>query len=698
MKNLRATLAMLALPLIFMSCQTEEDSISEEHVLKRMPYNEQVFFLDKQNGWSHVYKVEYDFQGLQGDAILTPFVRVPGGSHMTVSPVIEGSDTRYLTIVNNGKPGKVHLVNVNDASDHRVFDLYKFSGSGPTTDAVDNNRVRITQVDYDKNNFLFIAGRDGFFRVSADYSDMDPNVWEEGLNIAPPGDSQDEEPILPDYRFWAVKLSSGGGITMEEEDGEDYFDEPNRSLRKPKFRGGDILFTQNNEETGGFEKERLISVTQAHGNAAILVNLEFASDGKAVSFDATKLFNLMRVTNKNGERGIGKVTGGALVGDNHLITSHHFTTVFEIRSLTGELLASPNLVMKEGVDLSGWNFVEKDGHIKHNWGDMASIQVFDNAFTATSRSIPENVSEGYFPLVSSASLAEVELYRPGSVVLNSYDLADDNPEISKEARRNSSNSDIADLRQKPYKFASLGKENGYMILKFDNMISVSQETILQVVETTWNRPPSFENPSDAFSSYPERASVYVSDHAGRYVGGWIDDDSNWTKVGDAYISSNEFELDGLVNQFKWVKIVDDGSTTPDGFDVNFVATYEAEPEPTCIVEDFCTSYPLPEDINNPVVSNFVNSVVEGENTYFKIRIRNTKEEAVDYSIGFTTFTDSYETISNTIEGKTQCFIHVPVVNINDNPTWELTVDEVLVPGTETANYDPSNIEIACQEG
>ena len=280
MKKISKIFLVLFALVAFISCKQEEE-VLEESILKRMPFNEQVFFLDKQGGYSHVYKVDYDFQGLQGDAVLTPFVKVRGGSHMTVSPIVEESGERYLTIVNNGKPGKIHLVNVNDASDHRVLDLYRQTGAGQSADAVDNNRVKITQVDYDENNFLFIAGKDGFFRVSADYADMRPNIWTEGLGGTPHENKN---------RVWAVKLSNNGGIEMVEEDDEDYFDDPSANLRRPKFRGGDILFTQNDEETGGFEKERLISVTQAHGNAAIWVQLEFGADSKAVNFNAKKLF------------------------------------------------------------------------------------------------------------------------------------------------------------------------------------------------------------------------------------------------------------------------------------------------------------------------------------------------------------------------------------------------------------------------
>jgi hypothetical protein len=347
-------------------------------------------------------------------------------------------------------------------------------------------------------------------------------------------------------------------------------------LKNPKFAGGDILFTQNNAETSGFEHERLISVTQAHGNAALWVQLEFGANSKAVNFSAKKLFNLMAVTNDatTGETGIGKVTGACLVGDNHLMTSHHFTNVLEIRTLSGELVANPKLKMAAGASITGWKAVlDKDGYLKHNWGDMASVQTFDKQFTASSRTIPENVSTGFYPFYLNADLAEVELYRPGNVVLTEYEISDDNPEISKEARRNSSNADIADLRKKSYKFASLGKNNGFMILKFNNAINVTSQTRLQVVETSWDKLATYTDKVQAYKAYQEQASIYVSNYPSRYIGDWINDAANWTKVGDAFISSNVFTLAGI-NQFQWVKIVDDNSKTPDGYDVNFVAAFE----------------------------------------------------------------------------------------------------------------------------
>lgn len=600
-----------------LSESTENQDIGSESL--RMPWNEKVFFLDKQDGWSHVYQVDYDFQGIQGDAILTPFVKVEGGSHLTVSPYVAGTDTRYLTIVNNGRPGKIHFINVNDASDHRVVDLYEHTGAGEKSDEADWNRVNITQVDFDQNNFLFLAGKDGFFRVSGDYMDMNPDVWS--------GDD--------DGDVWAIPLASDDGIVMIEEefeDEEDYFNDSGNDVDQIKFRGGDILFTQSNRETVAFESERLITVTQAHGNSALWVKLQFER-GNAVNYNAGHLFKLRPVKKVDDRGGVGKVTGAALIGDNHLITSHHFSDELDVRTLNGELIASPKLVLNDEDLPEDWSYVLNDeGYVEHNWGDMTSVQTFDSDFSVSDRFFPEDVSQRYYPYYEGSRLAEVELYRPGPRVVTNYDVADDNPTVSRESRRNSSNSDIADLRKKPYKFASLGRDNGYMILKFEDQINVTDNTKLQVVETSWNKKPTYEDKDEAYGAYAERASVYVSDFDSRYIGNWANDGANWTKVGDAYISSNLFDLDGI-ESFRWVKIVDDMSRTPDGFDVNFVATFEAEddsPNPYCTNEDVLIAQ-AGVDTKSPVRLTAMGTYVDGDEIGYRWRLRNNTDEERTYT-------------------------------------------------------------------
>jgi hypothetical protein len=110
-------------------------------------------------------------------------------------------------------------------------------------------------------------------------------------------------------------------------------------------------------------------------------------------------------------------------------------------------------------------------------------------------------------------------------------------------------------------------------LKFNNAINVTSQTRLQVVETSWDKLATYTDKVQAYKAYQEQASIYVSNYPSRYIGDWINDAANWTKVGDAFISSNVFTLAGI-NQFQWVKIVDDNSKTPDGYDVNFVAAFE----------------------------------------------------------------------------------------------------------------------------
>ncbi|MEL6560156.1 MAG: hypothetical protein AAFQ94_18350 [Bacteroidota bacterium] len=454
----------------------------------------------------------------------------------------------------------------------------------------------ITQVDFDEEDYLFLAGRGGFYRVSANGGDN--KIWE--LND---GESVDIS------RF---SFNSEIELGDEGEDGEDYFDDLDntnsqyqflsrmqRRIDKGKFRfaGGDITFTQNSDETAGFEEERLITFTQ-WGNMAAHVGLSF--DAGEMNYNAKALFRVRKVTRENG-RGTHKVTGGALMGDNLLITSHHFTDDFSVWNMSGEELARPKIRFSDAAD--AFNL--------HNWGDMATTQIFDGNIDSQDRMIGEE--DPFYPFFDGAQMAEVKLYRPGAKVTDRYDVSDDNPGVSLQARRNSSNSDIADLRRKPYKFTSLG--SGYMILKFPNAVTVTERTKLQVTETSWNRLPSYDDTDEAYRSYPERASVYVSNYPGKYYGDWADDESNWTKVGDAFISSNVFDLDGI-SEFSWVRIVDDGSTTPDGFDVNWVAVFEEEVVPEA--DPLCSNatFILPAESSSPFAPSLeiesLGAFVEGD--------------------------------------------------------------------------------------
>ena len=567
---------MIVMLFMVFSCNNLEDEnpSQDDPTLRRMPFNQRVFLLNS-TSQSRIYEIDYDFQGLTGDATLTKLpiaigewdCELPRGGHMTVDP------TKKYLVVSITRDNAVWVVDLEKDSRgvHQAKRLPFATSPGG-----------ITQVDFDEEDYLFLAGTGGFYRVTT--ATGDNKIWE--LNS---GDQVN-----------TTRIAFNQNITMEDEgeDGEDYFsdlDETNSQYQflsrmqsridqgKFKFSGGDITFTQNSDETAGFEEERLITFTQ-WGNMAAHVSLSF-NPLSGMEYNAKALFRVRKVNKSNGN-GTNKVTGGALMGDNLLITSHHFQDNFSVWNMAGEELARPSFRFADPADDFGL----------HNWGDMATTQTFDGNIDSEDRVIGEE--EGFFPYNDGSQLAEVKLYVAGPKMDGRSVNTDDNPGVSLEARKNSANSDISDLRQKPYKFTSLG--GGYMILRFPNAVTVSDDTRLQVVETTWGRQAEFEDKDAAFRSYGERASVYVSNYPGQYYGSWADDESNWTKVGDAFIQNNVFVPD-MVSQFQWVRIVDDASTTPDGFDVNWVAVFEdsevVEPEQ----DPFCSNrtFFIPSTGTNP---------------------------------------------------------------------------------------------------
>mgnify|MGYP001799546464 CR=1 FL=1 len=585
---------MIAMLFMVFACNNLEDEnpSQDDPELRRMPFNQRVFLLNS-TSQSRIYEIDYDFQGLTGDATLTKLpiaigdwdCELPRGGHMTVDP------TKSYIVVSITRDNAVWIVDLEKDSRgvHQAKRLPFATSPGG-----------ITQVDFDEEDYLFLAGRGGFYRVST--ATGDNKIWE--LNNGDPVNTN--------------RIAFNQNITMEDEgeDGEDYFadelDENDSQYRflskmqrridqgKFKFRGGDITFTQNSDETAGFEEERLITFTQ-WGNMAANVSLAF-DQFTGLQYNARALFRVRKVNKSNG-RGTNKVTGGALMGDNLLITSHHFQNNFSVWNMAGEELARPTFRFADSGEDFGL----------HNWGDMATTQTFDGNIDSDDRVVGED--EAFFPYNDGSQLAEVKLYQAGPKMDGRSVNTDDNPGVSLEARKNSSNSDIADLRQKPYKFTALG--GGQMILRFPNAITVTEDTRLQVVETTWGRPAEFEDKDEAFRSYGEKASVYVSNYPGQYYGSWADDESNWTKVGDAYIANNVFTPD-MVSQFQWVRIVDDASITPDGFDVNWVAAFEdvevVEPEQ----DPFCSNrtFIIPSTGTNPFAPEIevlsLGRYVEGE--------------------------------------------------------------------------------------
>ncbi|MEO1255608.1 MAG: hypothetical protein AAFY41_12125, partial [Bacteroidota bacterium] len=332
MKHQKRIFLFIALLFVGFACNNFEDENlePEDATLRRMPFNQRVFLLNSQSV-SEIFEIGYDFQGLRGDATLTklPLARgekdfdLPRGGHMTVDP------TKSNLVVSISRDNAIWVVDLMaDASGKHQVKRLPFSSSPGG----------ITQVDFDEEDYLFLAGKGGFYRVSANGGDN--KIWE--LND---GESVDIS------RF---SFNSEIELGDEGEDGEDYFDDLDnantqyqflsrmqRRIDKGKFRfaGGDITFTQNSDETAGFEEERLITFTQ-WGNMAAHVGLSF--DAGEMNYNAQALFRVRKVTKANG-KGTNKVTGGALMGDNLLITSHHFADDFSVWNMSGEELARPKI-------------------------------------------------------------------------------------------------------------------------------------------------------------------------------------------------------------------------------------------------------------------------------------------------------------------------------------------------------------------
>ncbi|ANQ47904.1 hypothetical protein MY04_0522 [Flammeovirga sp. MY04] len=586
----------------------------------RMPFNQRLFLLNNDNGIGTIYELKYDFQGLgtnltDGDgnsiAEMTKLEltkdgdpwELPRGGHMCISP-----NNDYITVVISSR-STIYLVKLSDLT-VREIKLFTYDPDGIDIATHYENRFRgkITQVDVDQEGFLFLAGKSGFFRVikdngrggSDDPTDNNGNdIWTDVDNSLNGTAYEDE--------IWAhvVAYEYGGQYEMENVDDEEidlpesYFDELADLETDPisgevNFWGGDILFTQNNSETGGFESQRLISFTQWKQRAIALdLNWDWNGSGTpTITYNAAEVFRL-RVPNPNRPgryKGTGRVTGAALSGDNMVFTSHHFKKHINLWTLDGELVDTPILYL----DGNPWMGDNGKGH---NWGDMASTQEFDLGESEgdygnfSGRVIEGDRTDPWKK--EHWNLAEMKLYRPGTITKVSGATIDEanNPNMDTEARQNSANADIADLRSKAYKFTALG-QGGYAVMRFRAPTVVTPSSRLQVVETTWNRLANYKDTygitnyvAEALRSYNEKAKVYVwlADdpyNQPRYVNdSWIVGGSGgqWIEVGDAYISENIFDYAGTGidngTPIQWVKIVDNGSGTFDGFDVNFVSAY-----------------------------------------------------------------------------------------------------------------------------
>ncbi|WP_281615088.1 hypothetical protein [Flammeovirga sp. SubArs3] len=589
----RSLVLMFSILLIHSSCQRDVDTMPNNDPAPssvRMPFNQKLFILNSSQKGSEIYKIDYDFQGLEDDAYLTklrltkngrPF-RIPRGGHMCISP-----NNDFITVVVS-RLKKIYLVNIASL-EVKVIHLFGYFPNKKCADMRRNLkkfkfRGKITQVDVDQDGYLFLAGKSGFYKVITDWGNVENSngdIW------------NDEDPELDGTRFagqtWAhaVKFEFSGNLAVEGAEDEVFFEQETyfeentiSTLNTVKFLGGDILFTQNSLETDGFEEQRLISFSQWNGGSAIyLNNLDWNWDDQKVTFNAGTLYT--GLNNKITEKSGGRVTGAALTGDNMVFTSHHYSEYLQLRTLNGQIIKDDVRMIL--LDRNG----NEKGALYHNWGDMASTQSFDKNSQNTQDIILDNRSiEGeYFGdwfrgNLEGYQLAEMKLYRPKDFNYGLKDLSHDNYNVSKESRRNSANADIADFRKNANKFVALGGNGGYTLLQLPNKVTVTDETTLQVVETTWGKQPYYEVWEDAWSAYEEKAAVYVHrSYTGRYYYDGLEEDSEWVKIGDAYIANNEFHLSSNTDlaegtEISWVKIVDNGSTSGDGFDVNFVATYE----------------------------------------------------------------------------------------------------------------------------
>ncbi|WP_281615357.1 hypothetical protein [Flammeovirga sp. SubArs3] len=592
MKNLlwRINFVFILIALSITSCHKQIDEpVNEQEASNiRMPFNQQLYLLNSTNKGSVIYEIDYDFQGLEDEAYLTemkltkngrPFT-IPRGGHMCISPKND-----YITVVVSRKK-KIYLVEIATKK-VREIQLFTYDPEVTVQQMKANIskyrfRGKITQVDVDQDGYLFIAGKSGFYKVVADWGSAKnggADIW------------NDKDPSLAGTKYagqvWAhvVKFQFSGNIAVEGSEDEQFFEDDTyfeeneiQALNKVKFQGGDILFTQNSSETDGFEEQRLISFSQWKGGTAIyLNNMDWDWDDLKVEFNAGSIFGGLNA--KIAEKMGGRVTGAALTGDNMVFTSHHFSEYLQLRTLNGK-------VVKDDVKMIILNESgEEINTLYHNWGDMASTQAFDkNSFNTTdpsqnSREIDGEYYDQWFRgELDGYQYAEVKLYRPHNFNYGVKDLSHDNYNVSKESRQNSANADLADFRKNASKFVSLGGEDGYVLMQLPNKVTVTDETTLQVVETSWGKKPYYEDVMEAWDAYQEKAAVYVhASYNGRYYEDGLEDSDDWVKIGDAYIANNEFHLAGDLPEgieVSWIKIVDNGSNTGDGFDVNFVATYE----------------------------------------------------------------------------------------------------------------------------
>ncbi|KXX67385.1 hypothetical protein [Flammeovirga sp. SJP92] len=652
--NKLVKLGLFTLLLIGFACQTKinetvltPDDNSTQLSNVRMPFSQKVYLLNNKDGISDLYEVSYDFQGLGSTTTLNHLKTFNGHSHMTVSP-----DGETLVIVNNGSnkkgvnEGKIFFYQPESGAE-KSFKLRKANGKGNVNI---NKKVGITQVDFDRKGRLFIAG--GFYEVvptmtlsngslKAVSFTSDTRDWWDFTTLDP---TTMEYLTTKNY----LRAAATDAIIAEDEDDDvdqltnDYFSNDQTSTvftpnSKLKFKGGDITFTQSSTETGGFEEEHLITFTRAYGGAAIKVKIGMDANGKP-KVQGDYLFNIDK-----------KVTGAALMGDNHVIVSTAGKNAFKIYSLDGEMIVSPTITFTQETINKGKAFA------KTSAGDMACTQVFDlEGESGTDGLVTDRVIRNMGGANDDAwyhehwNLAEMKLYRPNYP----YGVTpDDMPDVNVDQRKNAANADIADLRQRPKLFTSLGGNGGYAVMKFRAPTVVTNSTYIQVVETTWGRNPDYEYYKkdnqgiyyedasaiqSAWNSYAERAKVYVwvsSDgNQPRYINDtWIGDTNSsgfmgqWVEIGTARLTNNIFPLAHIAENnnelnygdvIQWVKIVDFESEESDCFDINFVSAFS----------DYCEDYGIGNFDNITDKNAFVNTYLRSYN--YADRLDQNNEEGL----------------------------------------------------------------------
>lgn len=551
--------------LIVSGCKTEIDDPAsvETSELKRMPSSQTTFLLDYRDGMSYVYSVSYDYSGLTGNATLTPVVCVEGAAHLTITPsTIENIDPA-LVIVNNGIDyNKVYVVPVSgsESIDENLylapefgFDIYSAEGG---------SLGRITQVDFDQNNHLFIAGSSGFYEV---YYSNKSNTALLGYDIY----NSDPET----HQLIAEAYAPGISITTTLIDDDNSDIEVGDYIENPVFNGGDILFTQNSEETAGMESEVLLAFTQQDDQAMLV---EMNSDDNTLW--AYQLFTLRKNKTKYESVSSGtdqNVTGAALVGDNLLMTSHHNSTTFSVWTLGGEEVATPTIEYPTSIP-DGWA-VPSDG--THNWGDMASYQVFDNAeiedmSTTNGRIIPPGDDDSYAyevwpwcqywssgcfsiePEPYNVQFAQVKLYR--------QDTSIEGDGLNFTA----SNADIVDLRYPPEKYTSLVGDGSEIFMKVDRFYANDDGDRAIIEVAAW-----YDHTLGDY--YMKSADVYMNE-CGDY--GEILEIDNWHYLGTiiAYGRANYFKVPTYLESVDWIKIVSRDDEIP--VNINFVAVYNYNPD------------------------------------------------------------------------------------------------------------------------